>query len=257
MMDKGIRKVRNSIKRRKKIRDKNEGSIKQALPYLATDEEKYGFESPFYDIERPYTKKQPAKKEKSTTPLKVAISIALFLVVSFLSRTELPNLQPSKKWMNEALQNEFPFAKVNEWYVTTLGEPLSITPQGNVTVSNDDKMILPVMGDVVETFATNGSGIKISPEEKSNVSAIDKGVVIFAGNDKKTGKTIVIQHADNSETTYGHLSTIDVHLYQIVHANEVIATFQPTEQNEFVYFSIEKDNKFIDPTQVIPVDDIP
>lgn len=258
-MDRGIRKVRQSIKQRKKIRERNESQTKRILPLIASDQEKHGFEPPFYEIDQPTYKKNPEHKvPRSNMLVKAIAALGLFLGATFLLKANNPTFEQPQKWAYNALQKEFPFAAVNEWYVTTFGTPLSIAPQGAIPVeTNEHTMILPVMGDVVETFSANGSGIMISPDEKTVVSAIQRGVVVFAGKDKDTKQTVVIQHADNTLTTYGLLSSIDVHLYQIVNANETIATFQPTEQNKMVYFSIEKDNEFIDPSQVIPVDEIP
>ncbi|MUV39503.1 Stage IV sporulation protein FA [Lentibacillus sp. JNUCC-1] len=110
---------------------------------------------------------------------------------------------------------------------------------------------------MVETFQTHGSGILIAPEDTTKVSALKSGVIIFAGNDRKTGKTIVVQHADNSLSTYGYLSSIDVHVYQSVQAQEHLGVFEPKTNMENLYFAIEKDNKPIDPVQVIQVDDRP
>src|SRR5699024_4643715 len=127
--------------------------------------------------------------------------------------------------------DEFPFARVNEWYVTNFGFPQTFTPQGNIQLGNEHpsgQLSLPVMGHVVETFSMTGTGILISPQANTNVASLNRGVVIFAGNDAATGKTVVVQHADGSETTYGLLSSIDVHLYQIVEVNQPIGTFQPT-----------------------------
>lgn len=257
-MDRGVQKVRQSIKHRKKNRARTKMSHKSVLPFTATEEEKHGFfDSQVYDVHSSFQKGKQ-KSLSRTFFAKAFLSVALFIAVVFLLKTNIPNLQQAQEWTYKAVQDEFPFAQVNEWYVTKLGSPLSFTPQGNIQLDEDDAtMELPVMGHVVETFSTNGTGIMISPDEKTVVSALSRGVVLFAGNDQDTHKTVVIQHADGSNTTYGHLSAIDVHVYQIVNANETIGTFQPTEQNEMVYFSIEKDSQFIDPSQVIPVGDIP
>src|SRR5690606_14987800 len=122
---------------------------------------------------------------------------------------------------------------------------------------DETPLALPVSGNVIETFQTNGKGITIAPTETTSVQALREGIVIFSGKKSETNKTIVIQHADKSTTTYGFLSSIDVHLYQIVDANQRIGEFNPTDANEVVYFSIEKNNEFVDPVQVIEVDDQP
>ncbi|HLR72296.1 MAG TPA: M23 family metallopeptidase [Pseudogracilibacillus sp.] len=258
-MDRGVQKVRQAIKQRKRNRKKVTNTHKNVIPFTASEEEKHGFfDSPAYDISSSLEKNKQKKNISNNLVLKAFASVALFLSAAFLLHTDTPNLQQPKEWAYSALQEDFPFAQVNEWYVSKFGSPLSFTPQGDVQLSEEDvPMALPVIGHVVETFTTNGAGIMISPDENTVVSAMSKGVVIFAGNDRNTGKTVVIQHADGSETTYGHLSSIDVHIYQVVHGNETIGTFQPHEQSEVVFFSIEKDNQFIDPAQVIPVGDIP
>lgn len=258
-MDRGIHKVRQSIKQRKKQRHLGEKHPKHVLPLVATDEEKHGFEQPTYHLDSsPFTKRHKYTFSRHHLLVKAILAIGLFVFCSFLFQANVPKLDRIEQFMYTALQDEFPFARVNEWYISTFGSPLSFTPQGSIQLGDEtEEFIIPVMGHVVETFATNGTGIMISPQEKTNVTAVNRGVVIFAGNDQTTGKTVIVQHADGSETTYGLLSSIDVHLYQIVEANQPIGTFQPTEQNEVVYFAIEKDNEFIDPSQVIPVGDIP
>src|SRR5690625_1463422 len=259
-MGKEVHKVRQSIKQRKRNRAQEKNLNRQVLPFTATEEEKHGFfdsSSSVYDIHSSY-KKEKNKTNHVSLFIKGSISIVLFISAAFILQTNHSKLQQVKQWTQYGLEEEFPFAQVNEWYVSKFGSPLSFTPQGNIQVAQDETtMVLPVVGPVVETFATNGTGIMISPEEKTVVSAINRGVVIFSGNDHDTGKTVIIQHGDGSETTYGYLSSIDVHVYQFVNTNETIGTFQPTDQNEVVYFSIEKDNQFIDPSQVIPVGDIP
>lgn len=89
------------------------------------------------------------------------------------------------------------------------------------------------------------------------VAALSEGVVIFAGKKQDTDKTVIIQHADGSTSTYGFLSSIDVHLYQVVNSKQRLGEFTPTTDNEMVYFAIEKDNEFVDPVQVIEVDENP
>src|SRR5699024_8634102 len=113
-----------------------------------------------------------------------------------------------KSWTSDALTEEFPFAKVNVWYQETFGNPLAFTPTGSKG-SEHDGLALPVSGSVTESFQTNGKGIMIAPDTSSVVSAIQEGIVIFAGNDRETKKTVKVQHPDGSTSTYGHLNTVN------------------------------------------------
>jgi stage IV sporulation protein FA len=259
-MSRRIQHVRKAIKQRKKHREHWDGAKnthKNANPILLSEEEKHGYVPSYYESDVPL-KWNKNHILPSNVAIKAFISILLFVGMAFMLGNSGDRFPTTQQWLTSQLQEEFPFAKVNDWYVTTLGSPLALTPQGNIPVTDHQQATaLPVLGHVVETFATNGTGIMISPEERSMVTTVDRGVVVFAGNDQKTKKTIIVQHADDSYTTYGFLGSIDVHLYQIVEPNQTIGSFTPTTDSEVVYFSVEKDNQFIDPSQVIPVDDIP
>src|SRR5699024_6254449 len=142
----------------------------------------------------------------------------------------------------------------HHWYKETLGSPLAFSPSEKDLKVQTEPIALPVTGNITEGFQTNGSGIMIAPESATEVTAWDSGIIIFSGNDRKVGKKIIIQHVNGSKSTYALLSSIDVHLYQAVEAGQRIGTFNPSENNETVYFSIEQDNEYIDPVKVIQVD---
>ena len=78
------------------------------------------------------------------------------------------------------------------------------------------------------------------------------GTVIFAGNKENYGKIVIVQHADGSESWYGQLKEIYVKNYDQVKAGQALGVVNPTgvDTGEF-YFAIKKDEKFIDPVQVI------
>ncbi|MYL41630.1 peptidoglycan DD-metalloendopeptidase family protein [Virgibacillus massiliensis] len=253
-MSKGVKKVRQSIEQRKKARGvptKGKPS-KQVIPPFLQEEEKHGYAPVFSDPGYPSKSKG---KTVTNFLLKGTLSILLFLGVALLWQVESPVLQSPKEWTGSALTEEFPFAKVNVWYQETFGSPLAFVPDNQSENVTSNASAMPVNGNVTETFQTNGTGIKIAPTGESTVTALQEGVVIFAGNDKETNKTIVVQHPDSSKTTYGYLSNIDVHIYQHVTANQTIGQFSPTQESQSVFFSIEKDNDYIDPVQVLKVDD--
>ncbi|TMN21077.1 M23 family metallopeptidase [Lentibacillus cibarius] len=258
-MSKGVKKVRKSINRRKKLRGltSNERPASQMLPSsLPQEEEKHGYYPVFTDSS-PSTP-LPSRDRNRYLPgfvLKGMLSAVLFFGAGLLFQTDSSLLSKPKQWTEYALTEELPFARVNQWYQETFGAPMGLQPAESQTSADGQALAFPVSGSVSETFQTNGTGIKISPDEKTNVSALQGGVVIFAGNDKDLGKKIVVQHADDSETVYGQLSSINVHLYQFIEDGQTLGTFKPGPDSKNVYFAIEKDDAYIDPVQVIKVDD--
>ncbi|MGM8364709.1 peptidoglycan DD-metalloendopeptidase family protein [Virgibacillus sp. W0181] len=252
-MDRGVKKVREKIKHRKKLRHlpADSKTRKQIYPAILQDEEKHGY----YPNAIEQDLHRNDSKLFSGLLIKGVFSIALFIGTAWILESKTDYLDQPKQWTQYAFTEEFPFAKVNQWYNTTFGSPLSFTPTEKEEILTSDQVAMPVNGRLEQTFQTNGTGIMISPEETTQVSSIREGVVIFAGNDREKGKTIVVQHPDNSQSTYGSLSSIYVYLYQFIDKDQAIGAFQPTEENKAVYFSIEKDSEYIDPIQVIPVDD--
>ncbi|WP_430785019.1 peptidoglycan DD-metalloendopeptidase family protein [Virgibacillus flavescens] len=251
-----VNKVRKSINSRKKTRgvvntDSNKNQFSQ---FQVQEEEKHGY---FPLINEPISPGKLQSKMVSGFILKGILSGILFLGTAILLQTENKLLEEPQLVASSLLTNEFPFAKVNQWYQETLGTPLALTPEQNSDTNQDATLALPVSGNISESFQANGEGVLISPGEESSVSVLNSGVIIFAGNDQETDKTIMVQHANGSTSTYGFLSSINVHLYEFVDSNQVIGEFVPTEVSESVYFAIEKNDEYVDPVQVIEVDDLP
>ncbi|RLL47965.1 M23 family metallopeptidase [Oceanobacillus piezotolerans] len=252
-MDKGVKKVRKSIEHRKRMRrlpTENQG--RKLYPSVPQEEEKHGY-YPYF----PESDMEKAKTGRlSGFVLKGIISLILFFSVAIIHQSDHAVFQTPKEWTSDVLSDEFPFAKVNGWYRDTFGNPLAFTPE-NPPSADTETMALPVNGNITESFQTNGTGIMINPGETTGVSAIREGVVVFAGKDQETNKTVVVQHEDGSTSSYGFLNDIEVYLYQYVSNNQIVGEFVPSENNETVFFSIEKDEEYIDPVQVIQVDDQP
>ncbi|MFC4558948.1 peptidoglycan DD-metalloendopeptidase family protein [Virgibacillus kekensis] len=255
-MSNGINRVRKSINQRKKLRGlhSKDTKAKQLIPRFPQEEEKHGYYPMFSESD---FSSERMNSRISGFILKGMLSVMLFFGVALLFQVDSELLTEPKNWTSNALTEEFPFASVNQWYQDTFGAPLALTPGDKDTKGDSQPLVLPVSGSVSQSFQANGTGIMIAPDEASEVSALREGAVIFAGNDPETGKTVIVQHTDDSKTIYGNLSSIDVHLYQFVDRNQKLGGFVPAAENETVYFAIEKDDTYIDPVQVIKVDETP
>ncbi|WP_077327220.1 M23 family metallopeptidase [Virgibacillus siamensis] len=256
-MSKGIKQVRKSINERKRMRGLSQhgSTSKQVFPEFPQEEEKHGYVPMFHDSSAFNGTSGRKDKRISSLVVKALLSVTLFIAVALLFQADGEWLTKPKKWTGSVLTEEFPFASVNKWYQDTFGKPMAISPNQEPSTQDAIPLAMPVAGSVSESFQENGTGIMIRPGEQTSVTALRDGVVIFAGNLPDTGKTVIIQHADNSKTTYGYLSNINIHLYEPVNAKQKLGTFKPTTEKKTVYFAIEKNHTFIDPVQVIKVDD--
>ncbi|SFA68974.1 stage IV sporulation protein FA [Lentibacillus halodurans] len=253
-MNKGVKKVRKSINQRKKMRGiaSEQTSAKRIMPSsFPQEEEKHGYFPVFTDHT---VSSKHSNRRISGFAVKGILSAMLFFAAALLFQTDSELFTEPKKWTANALTEEFPFARVNQWYQETFGTPMALSSQ---SADDGQALAFPVNGTVSESFQANGKGIMLTPEEETDVSALQGGVVTFAGNDQELGKTVIVQHADNSETVYGNLSSIDVHLYQFVDSSQKLGVFSPDADNKNVYFAIEQNDSYVDPVQVIQVDDTP
>lgn len=254
-----IKRIRQSIAKRSQSRQfsvKNV-SIDRDQPYIfPQEEEKHGY-YPTYEVSS--TEKTDEGKLQHSIFLKITLSVILFVVFAILSKTNVDFLVEPKQWAKGLIEEDFPFATVHQWYQESFGDPFIFTAQererARETAGNEEE-VLPVFGKVTESFQVNGSGIMISPERPAPVHVLESGFVVFAGKDRTLGQKVVVQHPDRSKTTYGLLSSTEVHLYQLIEKNQRIGTFDPKEDHEAVYFSIQKNNQYVDPIQVIKVDDL-
>lgn len=253
-MDKGVDQVRKSIERRRKMRQKpeNESYSKHVYPPFPTEEEKHGY---FPSVTNNSTAENHGKKPKMTPIMvKGILSLLLFVGSAFVLQAKNDLFTFPKNWTNYAMTEEFPFARVHNWYQESFGSPMVFSPDEEDGTKTDTPS-MPVDGSVTETFQTNGNGIKIKPEEATEVTSLRDGIVVFAGNDSDTDDTVIVQHADGSQSTYGYLDDLDVHVYQSITAGEELGAFKPTDDRENIFFAIEEDNQYIDPVEVIKVDD--
>ncbi|UOQ47301.1 M23 family metallopeptidase [Gracilibacillus caseinilyticus] len=257
MKNNDLSKIRQNINRRKESKKKisnAQGMPLKEFRYLSQshmeDEERHGF-SPSLSGYNRQTEASPFMKRFL---IRSVIATVLFFMMVLSVGNESKWLEQPQSWINYAMNEEFPFATVNAWYQARFGAPFAMeTDLG--TEATAELAALPVSGQVSQTFQENGEGILISSEEETEVVAVDAGTVLFAGNDRETGKTVIIQHADNSKSIYGHLTNINVHSYQSIQSNQKIGSYQPTGAQEAMYFAIEKDQQFLDPIKVIQVDE--
>lgn len=263
-MSKGIDQVRRSIIKRRKLRKQTlEGqATKNDVLSSVPEEEKHGYLPTYFGDQQSGTTDTTLIEGKFNVILiKAVTALALFIGAYFILQTNHSSLEKSKEVTRNILTDELPFARVYLWYQETFGTPLAFVPPSTGTIKNIDgegnDIALPVNGTITTPFNDYDKGIFITPKDESDVTAWKDGVIIFAGNDRKTNKTVIIQHEDKSKTTYGNLSSTDVHLFQFVARNQMIGKTTPTDTEDVFYFSLQKNNEYIDPFQVIQVDDIP
>ncbi|WP_078545345.1 M23 family metallopeptidase [Litchfieldia alkalitelluris] len=255
--------IRKRIAKRKRERLPSSPSPNRRgpTPFLMNEEEKYGHDSFSSYDGGPGEGGHPLFR-KEVFMFKILVSVCLVLVVAILFKNGSAQFDPARTFVSETMQNDFQFTAVSEWYEEQFGNPLALFPtekekETESEVANVPQYAVPATGRVLESFEKNGQGIMVETGSNSSVKVMDSGTVMFAGTREDTGKTVMIQHADGSQTWYGNLESIAVPLYTYVKVGDEVGKVTDTENEKgMFYFAIKQGNTFIDPIQVIQFDSL-
>ncbi|MFJ7727097.1 peptidoglycan DD-metalloendopeptidase family protein [Neobacillus sp. NPDC097160] len=251
--------IRRRIAKRKREQGSTAKTPERQIAWPG-DEEKYGYNyiSPSGngggDDGHPLFKKE-------VFFFKILASVLLFLTVAILFRNHTVTFEPVRDFVVKQMDTDFKFATVSNWYEDKFGKPLALLPfseddqAGKKSVVKETNFSVPAMGKILENFEKNGQGIMIETGKGAAVQSIDDGFVTFVGVKDGLGKTVIIQHPDNSETWYGNLEEIKVNKYDHIDKRAVVGTVSTSTGEDKTkgkyYFAIKKDDDFIDPIQVI------
>ena len=249
--------VRRSIAKRRKNRERNYGKYipeeRKRDSILADKELDWGTENlVVYDegIKTPPTK---VFIKKEWMLFQLLASVCLVLVMAIIYRTSAPWTNEARGVISGVYEQEFQFASVVNWFDETIGQPFAFLPE-NAGKDTGSDFSMPASGTIMESFEHNGQGVIVKTAAAASVGTVKEGVVIYAGEKEEYGKTVIIQHADKSESWYGNLESIDVSLYEQVKKGAKLGRVQASEEEEGkgeFYFALKSEGRFIDPGEVI------
>jgi len=105
------------------------------------------------------------------------------------------------------------------------------------------------------TPSANHWGIDIAGNEGEAVYATDAGVIVYAGwNNYGYGNMIMVDHGNNFQSLYAHLSAINVGCGQSVGQGDVIGAIGSTGHSSgaHLHFEIRAISSFVNPWDVLP-----
>jgi len=251
--------IRKRIAKRKRERDRLTQSIAHSNLILPDTEERHGYDPiPTYESSKGDELHPLFRKEVFL--FKILASTILVFLVAIIFRNGDSRLEPFRQFVTVNMEKDFQFATVSKWYEDQFGKPLALLPfTGNDsnTVSEEvPQYALPVSGKILEDFGENGQKVTIETPKGTPVTAMNGGMVEYAGVKEGFGKTVIVQHADKSETWYGNLDEITVNLYEYIEKGKEIGMAKENVDGtkSSFFFALKEGNEFIDPFQVIQVE---
>jgi stage IV sporulation protein FA len=256
-------KRRIAKRKRERLPSNLPGKKREPSSFLIKDEEKYGYDN-FSSFEGGGSGENGHPLfQKEVFMFKILLSVCLVLIVAILFKNGSSNLDPARNFVSKAMENDFQFAAISTWYEEQFGNPLAFFPTSDgketetadAEVATPPEYAVPAIGTVTESFQDNGQGVMVETGSNSSVEAMNSGTVTFAGTRDNLGKTVIIQHADGSQTWYGNLESIKVPLYTYIKTGDEVGKVTDTENEKgMFYFAIKQGETFIDPIQVIKFD---
>ena len=111
--------------------------------------------------------------------------------------------------------------------LTAIALNLPIAASADIVLPVENGVVTSGVGWRIDPFGSGKlvfhRGIDIAVPVGTPVRATRKGHVVFAGEHRGHGSTVVIEHANGDRTLYGHNSLVRVHAGEIIEPNTVIA----------------------------------
>ncbi len=201
-------------------------------------------------------REEAAAPVSSRFMLKALISLFLLSFTFLLYKTNIPYSSAAKDFVGQVMTREYNFQGMISMMERYVGAPPSILPSFEQQAKGQPvwnqvspkKLLTPVTGTISAPFFLDGRGIQIEAPAGSEVKAVDQGWVIFVGEKEGIGQTIVVQHENQMQAWYGSLDQIEVAEQDWVQPGQAIGK---SKDGSTVYFSMEMNGQFIDPTSVI------
>ena len=101
-------------------------------------------------------------------------------------------------------------------------------------------------------------GLDIAAPAGTKINSILAGTVIFAGEQKGYGNTVIVEHGNGRRSLYAHCQSITVHKGQIVEAGQQIATVGATGSatGNHLHLELQLQGEKLDPKNILQISDI-
>ena len=123
------------------------------------------------------------------------------------------------------------------------------------TGATSSSMIAPIDGFVTQGLdvENNHNGIDIISYKGDHIKSALDGVVIFSGENKNLGNTLIVSHPYNYFTVYGHCDSLMVSERDLVKKEQIIATVGESgiTTAPHLHFEVWYNNVIIDPREII------
>jgi stage IV sporulation protein FA len=197
--------------------------------------------------------------------IRFIFSVFVFAAIWGWFKLEMPGSKDARKWMISSVTRDMDFQSIEVWYGQTFGGSPSFFPfnQGksdtkevSALLSPDDTAI-PVTGTIIQSFAQNGTGVKVAATGGSDVLAIYTGRVQQVTKAQDGRITVLVQHQNHILSVYGNLEKALVKPNDWVETGQQLGQLTIIDAGEgggILYFAVQQNGKSLNPAEVVSFD---
>jgi stage IV sporulation protein FA len=197
--------------------------------------------------------------------VRLAAAAVLFGAAWVWFHSDLPGSREARTWTIDAVTKDMDFQAAEVWYEQTFGGYPSFLPtfrsKGETQAVfggwKRSEAVRPAEGRMVQTFAQDGSGIRIAATGGSIVKAVYAGRVLQVATEDGGKATVLVQHAGRIVTIYGNVEQPAVKPNDWVEAGQRLGIIPaPLDKGgeSLLYFAVKQNGKTVDPAEVVPFD---
>ena len=196
-----------------------------------------------------------------------AIAAALFAIVFLMFKVDNPAAKQGQEAVTAALTKSMNFDAAATLYDKWFAGAPSFIPFFGSHGDEESRLAegaveLPIVsplpaGTVVRSFAETLGGVDIAGSPEQAVLAAETGRVIMVSKDGNDGETVVVQHANDRVTEYGHLTGVIVAANDWIEAGKTLGKLQAPKESgiqSLLFFAVKEKGRYVNPADVVPID---
>ena len=179
-----------------------------------------------------YYKKRFKTRKVSSDKLSILFSQFLLAVIFVLGSLVLTNFSSEfkSKYVNEVLENNFDFSKINKFYNKYIGGDKE----------NKEEMVVANLDNNM-SYEHVGEAVKFLVDKETPVKALEGGIIVFIGDKDDLGKTIIIQGNDGVDIWYSGVTSSELKVYDYIESTTIIGI----TSEDYLYITLNKDGEYL------------
>ena len=197
------------------------------------------------------------EKKRRTSPLMTQIAVSVLLVCLGVAINSVHNrtTEKYKDMLSTSLTVGGDLGDVSK-ALETFSSNLK-------KISHDSEYVSPLDGYVTDSFGSRVNpvtqeesfhyGIDIAAAEGTTITAARSGQAVYCGDDEYYGNYIILKHAEDIFTVYGHCKEILIKEGDMIEVGDEIGTVGSSGQStgNHLHFGIKISGEYVDPKEYI------